>query len=90
MNQTLALDTARLGLQTGLLVSLPVLATALFLGLIVSVFQAVTQIQEATLAFVPKLIGVGVATAFMGNWMLTTLVQFLHLCFQRAANIGWQ
>ena len=62
MNQTLALDTARLGLQTGLLVSLPVLATALFLGLIVSVFQAVTQIQEATLAFVPKLIGVGVAT----------------------------
>jgi flagellar biosynthesis protein FliQ len=88
MNQALALDTARLGLQTGLLVSLPVLATSLFFGLIVSIFQAVTQIQEATLSFVPKLIGVGIACALLGNWMLATMVQFVHLCFQRAGTLG--
>jgi len=81
MNQALALDTARIGMQTGLMVSLPILATSLFLGLIVSVFQAVTQIQEATLSFVPKLIGVGIACALLGNWMLITMVQFVHLCF---------
>ena len=88
MNQALALDTARLGMQTGLMVSLPILATSLFLGLIVSVFQAVTQIQESTLAFVPKLIGVAVAVAIMGNWMIGTMVQFLQLCFMRAAHLG--
>jgi flagellar biosynthesis protein FliQ len=88
MNQALALDTARMGMQTGLLVSLPILATSLFLGLIVSVFQAVTQIQESTLAFVPKLIGVAVAVAIMGNWMIGTMVQFLQLCFMRAAHLG--
>jgi flagellar biosynthesis protein FliQ len=88
MQQSLALETTRIGLQTGLMVSLPILATSLFLGLIVSVFQAVTQIQEATLSFVPKLIGVGIAMAFMGHWMLTTMVHFVHLCFQRAATLG--
>jgi flagellar biosynthesis protein FliQ len=88
MNQALALDTARIGLQTGLLVSMPILATSLFFGLIVSIFQAVTQIQEATLAFVPKLIGVGVACAFLGHWMLGTMVQFVQLCFQRAGTLG--
>jgi flagellar biosynthetic protein FliQ len=88
MNQALALDTARLGMQTGLLVSLPILATSLFLGLLISIFQAVTQIQEATLAFVPKLIGVGLACMFLGHWMLATMVQFVQLCFQRAASLG--
>jgi flagellar biosynthesis protein FliQ len=88
MNQALALDTARIGMQTGLLVSLPILATSLFIGLIVSIFQAVTQIQESTLSFVPKLIGVGIACAVLGNWMLVTTVQFVQLCFQRAATLG--
>jgi flagellar biosynthesis protein FliQ len=88
MNQSLALDTARIGMQTGLLVSLPILATSMFFGLIVSIFQAVTQIQEATLAFVPKLIGVGVACAVLGHWMLGTMVQFVQLCFQRAGTLG--
>lgn len=70
------------------MVSLPVLAVALFVGVIVSVFQAITQVQEATLTFVPKLIGVGLVMAMMGGWMLTTLVSFVHLCFEHAARLG--
>ena len=90
MEQSLALDTARLGMQTALMVSLPILGTSLLIGLLVSVFQAVTQIQEATLTFVPKLLGVGLAAVFLGHWMLGTMVSFVHLCFQRAANLGLQ
>ncbi len=90
MNQALALDTARLGMQTALMVSLPILGTSLLIGLLVSLFQAVTQVQEATLTFVPKLLGVGIASALLGNWMLATMIQFVHLCFSRAANLGLQ
>ena len=88
MEQALALDTARLGMQTALMVSLPVLGTSLMIGLLVSVFQAVTQVQEATLTFVPKLLGVGIASMVLGHWMLGTMVSFVHLCFQRAATLG--
>ncbi len=88
MEQSLALDTARLGMQTALMVSLPILGTSLLIGLLVSVFQAVTQVQEATLTFVPKLIGVGIASMVLGHWMLGTMVSFVHLCFQRAATLG--
>jgi flagellar biosynthetic protein FliQ len=88
MEQSLALDTARLGMQTALLVSLPVLGTSLLIGLLVSLFQAVTQIQEATLTFVPKLLGVGIVSALLGHWMLGTMIKFVQLCFMRAAGLG--
>lgn len=88
MEQSLALDTARLGMQTALMVSLPILGTSLLIGLLVSVFQAVTQIQEATLTFVPKLLGVGIASAVLGHWMLGTMIQFVQLCFSRAGALG--
>ena len=56
--------------------SAPMLLAGLIIGLIVSVFQATTQIQEQTLAFVPKIIGVLVAMLIFGPWILTTLVDF--------------
>jgi flagellar biosynthetic protein FliQ len=56
--------------------SAPILLTALVLGFAISLFQAMTQIQEFTLAFVPKLIGVGIALLICGNWMLHTLMSF--------------
>lgn len=74
--------------MVGLMISMPILAIALFTGLIVSVFQAVTQIQEMTLTFLPKLIGTGLLIIFMGGWMLTTLVNFMHYCFDMATRIG--
>jgi flagellar biosynthesis protein FliQ len=59
-----------------LLVLAPVLGIALAVGLIVSIFQAITQIQEQTLAFTPKIIAVFVSLLFFGPWMLTHLVDF--------------
>lgn len=88
MEQSYVLDIGRQGIEVAIMVSLPILAVTLFLGLLVSVFQAVTQVQEMTLTFVPKLLGVAVVLAFMGNWMLTTLVTFMHTCFQRVATLG--
>jgi flagellar biosynthetic protein FliQ len=54
----------------------PVLLTALVIGFAVSIFQSVTQIQEQTLSFVPKALGVGVALLLSGNWMLHELISF--------------
>jgi flagellar biosynthetic protein FliQ len=88
VDQGYVLDIGRQGLEVALMVSLPILAVTLFLGLLVSVFQAVTQVQEMTLTFVPKLVGVAIMLAFMGNWMLTTLVTFTHTCFERVATLG--
>ncbi len=61
-----------------LMVSAPVLAAALIVGLLVSLFQAVTQINEATLAFVPKLVAVIAVFAIAGPWMLTMLVEYIR------------
>jgi len=88
MNQTVVMDLARQGIIVSLMISMPILAIALFTGLIVSVFQAVTQIQEMTLTYLPKLIGTGLIIMFMGGWMLSTLVNFMHYCFDMATRIG--
>ena len=61
-----------------LMVSAPVLAIVLVVGLVISIFQAITQIHEATLAFVPKLVAAVVVFAVAGPWMLTTLVDYLR------------
>ena len=61
-----------------LMVAMPLLGTIMAVGLLVSVFQAVTQIHEATLAFVPKLVAALVVFAVAGPWMLTTLVDYLR------------
>lgn len=67
---------------------MPILAVALFVGVLVSVFQAVTQVQEATLSFVPKMIAVSLICVLMGSWMLNTLVAFTRLAFEQAAGMG--
>jgi flagellar biosynthetic protein FliQ len=61
--------------------SAPVLLTALMVGFAISLFQSVTQIQEVTLSFVPKAIGVGVALLVAGNWMLKEMVTFTQELF---------
>ena len=88
MDSNQVLDIGRQSLQVALMVALPILATTLFLGILVSVFQAITQVQEMTLTFVPKLIGVGLVLAFLGGWMLSTLVRFVLLCFGHIATVG--
>ncbi|MDB5897717.1 MAG: fliQ [Ramlibacter sp.] len=61
---------------TGLLVCLPVLGLTLLVGLAVSVLQVITQIQEMSLSFIPKLVTAGVAVIAFGPWMLRTLCRF--------------
>jgi flagellar biosynthesis protein FliQ len=70
-----------------LMVSAPVLLTVLGIGLLVSVFQAATQINEPTLSFVPKILAaVGVLT-ISGPWMLTTLVEYLQRTIQSIPSV---
>ena len=70
------------GLHLLLLVAAPLLLTVLGVGLVVSIFQAATQINEATLSFVPKMIAaVGILT-LAGPWMLSTLVEYLQRTLQ--------
>lgn len=61
-----------------LMISAPVLGVVLVVGLLVSLFQAVTQINEATLAFVPKLVAAVAVFALAGPWMLATLVDYIR------------
>ncbi len=65
-----------------LMVSAPVLGVVLIVGLLISLFPAVTQINEATLSFVPKLIAAMAIFAWAGPWMLTTLVDYLRRVLQ--------
>ncbi|MBM7544705.1 flagellar biosynthesis protein FliQ [Periweissella beninensis] len=65
-----------------LLISAPALGIAMVVGLLISIFQAVTQIQEQTLSFVPKLIAIFVALILAGNFMLTILLEFTKNIFK--------
>ena len=78
MNSQMVLTMGQEALLMLLMVSAPVLGAALVVGLLVSLFQAVTQIHEATLAFVPKLIAVIAVLAIAGPWMLTMLVEYIR------------
>ncbi len=70
------------GLVTLLMVAAPILLTVLVIGLLVSIFQAATQISEATLSFVPKVLGAVAALAIAGPWMLSTLVEYVQRILQ--------
>ena len=71
-----AIDVARQTVYLTILLCLPILGTALVVGLAVSILQAVTQINEMTLTFVPKIIIVGVVTLLLTPWMISLMVEF--------------
>jgi flagellar biosynthetic protein FliQ len=71
----------RQAMEVTLMVSAPLLLVALIIGLIVSIFQAATQINEATLSFIPKLIGIFVALVIAGPWMLSVMVDYMRQMF---------
>eukprot|EP01037_Dinobryon_pediforme_P022499 gene22499-23680_t len=68
-------------IEVTLLIASPMLLTALAIGLIVSIFQAATQINEATLTFIPKLVGVFLALIIAGPWMLGVMTDYMRLMF---------
>ncbi|KEF39891.1 flagellar biosynthetic protein FliQ [Schinkia azotoformans MEV2011] len=81
MNSHFVIGVAEQGIMTVLAVSLPLLLLALGVGLIVSIFQATTQIQEQTLAFIPKIIAVLAGLVFFGPWMLSRIVDYSFQIF---------
>jgi flagellar biosynthetic protein FliQ len=79
-------DVVTLGMQAfqiSLKLGAPILLTALILGFGISLFQSVTQIQEATLSFVPKAAGVGIALLLSGNWMLHEMTSYTQNLFEQ-------
>lgn len=82
MGEALVLDIGREALFTVILVVTPVLGAGLITGLLVAIFQATTQIQEQTLAFVPKIFAVLGSIAFFGAWIMTTVVEFVQELLQ--------
>lgn len=81
MSPESVMTIGRDAMQVTLMVAAPILLVILVIGLVVSIFQAATQINESTLSFIPKLIGVFVVLMFAGQWMLTTMVDYMHLVF---------
>lgn len=71
----------RHAMEVTLMIATPMLLTALIIGLLVSIFQAATQINEATLSFIPKLVGVFLALIIAGPWMLGIMVDYMRLMF---------
>lgn len=70
-----------------LVISMPVLGVVMAVGLVVSIFQAVTQIHEATLAFVPKLVAAVAVFAIAGPWMVTMLVDYIRRTIESIPSI---
>ncbi|MDH4060152.1 MAG: flagellar biosynthesis protein FliQ [Aquincola sp.] len=82
MDASQVFTASQQGLLILLMVSAPVLIVVLVVGLVVSIFQAATQINEATLSFVPKIVAAVLVLAFAGPWMMNTLVDYLQRTLQ--------
>lgn len=81
MDKSQVVDVFVDAIKTILMLSSPMLVIALLVGLIVAVFQATTQIQEQTLAFVPKIMAILLVTMFSANWIINSLIEFTNRIF---------
>jgi flagellar biosynthetic protein FliQ len=75
------MEIGRQAIEVALIISAPALIAALAIGLVISVFQAATQINEATLQFVPKLVGIFMVLILFGPWMLQYMVDYIQRLF---------
>ncbi|HCZ13714.1 MAG TPA: flagellar biosynthesis protein FliQ [Accumulibacter sp.] len=82
MTPELVMDVGRQAVEMTLLLSGPLLLAALLIGLVVSIFQAATQINEQTLSFIPKLVGVFLTLLLAGPWMLEMMVEYVRRLFE--------
>lgn len=81
MTEHAILQLAANAMMTGAKIGAPIMITAMVVGLVVSLFQSVTQIQEPTLTFVPKLVVVGLVIMVSGHWMLGEFISYTHSLF---------
>ena len=82
MNQGVIVDVAQEAIRTVLFISAPILGLGLLVGLIVSIVQATTQIQEPTLSFIPKVLAVSLAILIFGPWMMNIMYEFTVRLFE--------
>jgi flagellar biosynthetic protein FliQ len=82
MNPESVMAMGRHAMEVTLLVAAPMLLTALIIGLVVSIFQAATQINEQTLSFIPKLVGVFFVLVIAGPWILAVMTDYMRQTFQ--------
>lgn len=87
MTPDMVIKLAEQSIYTIIVISAPLLLIALAVGLLVSVFQAMTQIQEQTLAFIPKILAVFISLVLFGPWMLTTLLDYTRNLFEQLPRI---
>lgn len=87
MTPTTVIEIGRQAIEVTLLISAPLFIAALVTGLLVSIFQAATQINEATLSFVPKLIVVFITLVVAGPWMITLLTDYMRRLFESIPGI---
>jgi flagellar biosynthetic protein FliQ len=78
MTPEAVMTLAHQAMYIGLMLAAPLLLVALVVGLVVSLFQAATQINESTLSFIPKLLAIAVTMVIVGPWMLTTMLDYLR------------
>ncbi|HEX7555356.1 MAG TPA: flagellar biosynthesis protein FliQ [Leptolinea sp.] len=76
MSESYVLTLAQNAVTMTLMLAAPVLIASLIIGVLVSLVQAATQINEVTLTFIPKIIGIGLVLAFLGSWMLQQLITY--------------
>lgn len=88
MTPEYVINIGRQAIETALVVATPMLLAALVIGLVISVFQAATQINEQTMTFIPKIVGVFVTLLVFAPWMLQKLTSFLNMIFAQLPNVG--
>jgi len=88
MTDVLVIKLMRESLMTVLIVSAPILGVGMFVGLIVSIIQTTTSIQEQTLTFVPKIVAIFLTIILLGSWMIRMLVSYTNNIFMLIEKIG--
>jgi flagellar biosynthesis protein FliQ len=88
MDMSFTLYLGRHTLETALLLSAPILAACIIVGVAVTLFQTVTSIRDSTLSIVPKLVAVGAVTLLFGGWMLEVTLRFTNEIFSYIQNVG--
>jgi len=88
MTELLVVKILRDSLMTVILVSAPILGVGMLVGLVVSIFQTTTSIQEQTLTFVPKMIAIFITIIFFGSWMIRILINYTNNIFALIEKIG--
>ncbi len=86
MTPEAVMTLAQQAMQMTLMIAAPMLLTALLIGLLVSIFQAATQINEATLSFIPKLLAMFLVLMLTGSWIIGSMVDYVQRLF---GNIPW-